>query len=173
MQKVSLAVKTVAVLLVIALQPVAAQYGSSYLGCFSFSRLLYLKGVEGAKVRRVPNHSSIDVWGSCVNLMSPMPAPTASGCHPGPPPAGSEAHPSHHRLMFQGLPRQGLLPQHSGSRLQVLVCHGDAPTNGNGGRLSLPAWQRQGGTCVLPLWRCVRVHEGRSVFGVAQDSTHG
>lgn len=50
MQTSHAAVKAVLVLLVIALHPVAAQYGATYLGCFSFSRLLYLKGMENAKV---------------------------------------------------------------------------------------------------------------------------
>lgn len=38
------------------LQLAAAQQGASYLGCFSFSRLLYLKGVENAKVNK-PQHA--------------------------------------------------------------------------------------------------------------------
>jgi hypothetical protein len=44
------AIGALVVLLAVTLQPVAAQYGATYLGCFSFSRLLYLKGMEGAKV---------------------------------------------------------------------------------------------------------------------------
>jgi hypothetical protein len=41
-----------ALVILLLVQPslVSAQYGSSYLGCFSFSRMLYLKGVEGVKV---------------------------------------------------------------------------------------------------------------------------
>jgi hypothetical protein len=41
-----------AVLVLVLLQAslVSAQHGSSYLGCFSFSRMLYLKGVEVVKV---------------------------------------------------------------------------------------------------------------------------
>lgn len=43
-------ISLLALLLLLTLQPISAQHGSSYLGCFSFSRMLYLKGVEGVKV---------------------------------------------------------------------------------------------------------------------------
>lgn len=52
MQTLSIYTAALAVLLLLSVSPsaVSAQYGSTYLGCFSFSRMLYLKGVEGVKV---------------------------------------------------------------------------------------------------------------------------
>jgi hypothetical protein len=50
MQSYHTAIWALVLLVAITSQPVAAQYGATYLGCFSFSRLLYLKGMENAKV---------------------------------------------------------------------------------------------------------------------------
>jgi hypothetical protein len=94
-----------ALLWLLTLQPISAQYGSSYLGCFSFSRMLYLKGVEGVKVsmRVVPTDTQL------LRQLTTQPTTAALAALDAP---GNPAHTGDNRQLLCGLPETRSLTQH-------------------------------------------------------------
>jgi hypothetical protein len=57
MRAIKRALSSLVVLLILLCSSATAQHGSTYLGCFTLTRLLYLKGVEGIKVKLYVVHA--------------------------------------------------------------------------------------------------------------------